>query len=67
MRYMKVWLAYMPHNIHHGVPLLTPFVIGRCYYIMFVDDYTHVSWVYLLCDRSKVVITVTHFLTEVIT
>ena len=34
---------------------------------MFVNDYTHVSWVYLLCDRSEVVTIVTHFITEVVT
>ena len=37
------------------------------YYIVFVDDYTRVSWVYLLCDRFEVVTTVTHFIMEVVT
>ena len=45
----------------------TPSISGHCYYIVFVDDYTRVSWVYLLCDHSKVVTTVTHFITEVVT
>ena len=48
-------------------PSRTPSISGHRYYIVFVDDYTRVSWVYLLCDRSEVVTTVTHFITEVIT
>ena len=34
---------------------------------MFIDDYTRVSWVYLLCDHFEVVTTITHFITEVVT
>ena len=48
-------------------PSRTPFILGHRYYIVFVDDYTRVSWVYLLCDHSKVVTTFTHFFTEVVT
>ena len=45
-------------------PSRTPFISGHRYYIVFVDDYTRVSWVYLLSDRSEVVTTVTHFITK---
>ena len=45
----------------------TPSVSGHHYYIVFVDDYTRVSWDYLLYDRSKVVITVTHFIMKIVT
>ena len=45
----------------------TPSVSIYRYYIVFVDEYTRVSWVYLLCDRFEVVTTVTHFFTEVVT
>ena len=48
-------------------PSRTPSISGHRYYIVFVDDYTCVSWVYLLCNRSEVVTTVTHFITEVVT
>ena len=48
-------------------PSRTPSISSHLYYIVFVDDYTHVSWVYLLCDRSEVVTTITHFITEVVT
>ena len=48
-------------------PFRTPSISGHRYYIVFVDDYTRVSWVYLLCNRSEVVTTVTHFITEVVT
>ena len=48
-------------------PSCAPSISGHRYYIVSVDDYTRVSWVYHLCDRSEVVTTVTHFITEVIT
>ena len=48
-------------------PSRTPSISGHRYYIEFFDDYTRVSWVYLLYDRSEVVTTVTHFITEVVT
>ena len=48
-------------------PSRTPSISGHRYYIVFVDDYTRVSWVYLLYDRSEVVTIVTHFITEVVT
>ena len=48
-------------------PSHTLSISGHRYYIMFVDDYTRVSWVYLLCDRSEVITIVTHFITKVIT
>ena len=49
------------------VPSRTPSISSHRYYIVFVDDYTRVIRVYLLCDRSEVVTTVTHFITEVVT
>ena len=48
-------------------PSRTPSISGHRYYIVFVDDYTRVSCVYLLCDHFEVVTTVTHFITEVVT
>ena len=48
-------------------PSRTPSISGHRYHIVFVDDYTRVSWVYLLSDRSDVVTTVTHFIMEVVT
>ena len=62
--------SFAPFDLLHCVvwgPSRTPSVSGHRYYIVFVDDYTRVSWVYLLCDRSEVVTTVTHFITEVVT
>ena len=62
--------SYAPFDLLHcdvWGPSRTPSISGHRYYIVFVDDYTRVSWVYLLCDRSKVVTTVTHFITEVVT
>ena len=55
--------------LHYDVwgPSRTPSISGHLYYILFVDDYTRVSWVYLLYDRSEVVTTVTHFITKVVT
>ena len=48
-------------------PSRIPSISGHRYYSVFVDDYTCVSWVYLLCDCSEVVTTVTHFITKVVT
>ena len=48
-------------------PSCIPSISGHCYYIVFIDDYTHVSWVYLLYDCFEVVTTITHFITEVVT
>ena len=55
--------------LHYEVwgPSRTPSISAHRYYIVFVDEYTRVSWVYLLCDRSEVVTTVTHFITEGVT
>ena len=62
----------IPYSAHFDLihcdvwgPSRTPSISGHRYYIVFVDDYTRVSWVYLLCDRSEVVTTITHFITEV--
>ena len=62
--------SYAPFDLLHcdvWGPSRTPSISGHQYYIVFVDDYTRVSWVYLLCDRSEVVNIVTHFITEVVT
>ena len=48
-------------------PSCTPYISSHHYYTVFRHDYTHVSWVYLLYYHSKVVTTVTHFTTEVVT
>ena len=36
-------------------PSLTPSILGHRYYVVFVDDFTRVSWAYVLYDRTKVV------------
>ena len=59
-----------PFNLLHcdvWGPSRTPSISGHRYYIVFFDDYTRVSWVYLLCDHSEVVTTIIHFITEVVT
>ena len=35
-------------------PARVPYVFGHKYYIVFVYDYSHVSWVYILKDRVHV-------------
>ena len=71
--------SYSSHNgipssapfdiLHYDVwgPSRTPSILSHRYYIVFVDDYTRVSWVYLLYDHFEVVTTVTYFITEVVT
>ena len=62
--------SYAPFDLLHcnvWGPSSTPSISSHRYYIMFVDDYTRVSWVYLLYDRSEVVTTVPHFIMEVVT
>ena len=62
--------SYAPFDLLHcdvWGPSRTPSISGHRYYIVFVDYYTRVSWVYLLCDCSEVVTTVTHFITKVVT
>ena len=48
-------------------PSCTPSISSHHYYIVFVNNYTRVSFVYLLYDCFEVVTTVTHFITEVVT
>ena len=48
-------------------PSHTPSISGHYYYILFIDEYTSVSWVYLLYDRSKLITMVTHFITKIVT
>ena len=40
-------------------------VLGFRYYIVFVDDYSHVSWVYLLKDRFHVPEVIKKFFNEI--
>ena len=61
------WSFYSSRD---GIPSSTPFDLLHCdfwgpsrtssisshrYYIVFVDEYARVSWVYLLCDRFEVI------------
>ena len=48
-------------------PARTPSISGHLYYIVFVDDYTRVSWVYLLHDRTQVLPTLIQFFSEIST
>ena len=38
-----------------------------CYYIIFVDDYTRVSWTYIMKSRKEIITRVQEFVMEVIT
>ena len=49
------------------VPSRVPSPSGHLYYIVFVDDYTRVSWVYLIKDCSQVLNIVHQFTQEIIT
>ena len=46
-------------------PTRTPSVSGYRYYIVFIDDFSRVSWIYLLKDRVCVLDTVKIFFTEI--
>ena len=48
-------------------PSRTPSLSGFCYYIVFVDDYSRVSWAYLLKDQTDVLPSVRRFLQEIST
>ena len=48
-------------------PSRTTSISGFRYYIVFVDDYSRVSWVYLLKDRTDVLPSVRRFLQEIST
>ena len=48
-------------------PSRVPSPSGHLYYIVFVDDYTRVNWVYLIKDRSQVLDIVRQFTQEIIT
>ena len=48
-------------------PSQVPFPSGHLYYIVFVDDYTRVSWVYLIKDHRQVLDIVRQFTQEIIT
>lgn len=40
-------------------------VYGYRYYIVFIDDFLHASWVYLLKDRSQVLDVLKNFINEI--
>ena len=48
-------------------PSWVPFILGFCYYIVFVDDFFRASWVYLLKDRTDVMSSINQFLQEMST
>ena len=48
-------------------PAPHPSPTGGKYYMVFVDDYTRVSWTYILKSRKEVLSRVQHFLLEIIT
>ena len=48
-------------------PSRVPSPSRHLYYIVFVDDYTRVSWVYLIKDRRQVLDIVRQFTQEIIT
>ena len=43
----------------------TPSVSGHWYYIVFIDDFSRVSWVYLLKDRGRIYDVLRTFVTEI--
>ena len=48
-------------------PAYTLSISSHRFYILLFYHYTHVSWVCLLYNCSKVVIMITHFITKVVT
>ena len=38
---------------------------GHCYYIVFIDDFSRMSWVYLLKDRGHIYNVLKTFITEI--
>ena len=46
-------------------PARVPSVSSHKYYIVFVDDYSHVSWIYILKDRVHVFDVIQNFFTEI--
>ena len=45
--------------------VLPEFRPGHRYYIVFIDDFSQVSWVYLLKDRSHIYDVLESFITEI--
>ena len=48
-------------------PSRLPSLLGFCHYMVLIDDYSHVSWVYLLKDRTEVLSMIHQFLQKVTT
>ena len=53
----KAWRAKEPLElVHTNVcgPMRTPSLDQNRYFILLIDDYTKMTWVYVLCERSQV-------------
>ena len=46
-------------------PVRVTSMSGHRYYIIFIDDFSRTSWVYLLRDRSHVINVLKTFITEI--
>lgn len=42
-------------------PVLLPTLGGKCYYLLFVDDHNHFTWIILLLTNDKAVTAITRF------
>ncbi|KAK8926311.1 hypothetical protein KSP39_PZI018080 [Platanthera zijinensis] len=45
-------------------PYKTPSMFGYRYFVTFMDDYSRLTWLYLLCDRVELTFTFRAFITE---
>ena len=76
----QIFLGLLPHLdsipsksifdlVHCDVwePSQVPSILGILYYIVFVDDFSHASWVYLLKDRTDVLPYIHQILQEIST
>jgi hypothetical protein len=51
-----VTISFSPFDlVHFDVwgPMPIPTMGGSCYFVIFVDDYSRYTWLYLLQNRSK--------------
>ena len=64
------WLWIVSRRHHRACdiwgPTRVPSVSGHRYYIIFIDDYSRASWVYLLKDRSHILDVIKNFFNEII-
>ena len=58
-------LVFLSWFIVMSGPARVPSVSGHRYYIVFIDDFSRVSWVYLLKDRGHVYYVLRTFLAEI--